>query len=79
MRESGYTREIKLNRTNERAPRRGQISVAGVIIGCIGCVIITASSVYTALKMGALPWPTIFTSITALVLLRALGLSLIHI
>ena len=73
MRESGYTREIKLNRTNERAPRRGQISVAGVIIGCIGCVIITASSVYTALKMGALPWPTIFTSITALVLLRALG------
>ena len=62
-----------MNRTNERAPRRGQISVAGVIIGCIGCVIITASSVYTALKMGALPWPTIFTSITALVLLRALG------
>ena len=32
-----------------------------------------ASSVYTALKMGALPWPTIFTSITALVVLRALG------
>ncbi len=48
-------------------------SVAGVVIGVIGCVIITASSVYTALKMGALPWPTIFTSISALVLLRALG------
>ena len=58
---------------NERAPWRGQISAAGILIGCIGCVIITASSVYTALKMGALPWPTIFTSITALVLLRALG------
>ena len=58
---------------NERAPWRGQISTAGILIGCIGCVIITASSVYTALKMGALPWPTIFTSITALVLLRALG------
>lgn len=51
----------------------GQLSLAGILIGCIGCVIITASSVYTALKMGALPWPTIFTSITALVLLRALG------
>ncbi len=49
------------------------ISLAGVIIGIVGCVIITASSVYTALKMGALPWPTIFTSITALVLLRAFG------
>lgn len=62
-----------MNPTNKPAPWRGQISVAGIIIGCIGCIIITASSVYTALKMGALPWPTIFTSITALVLLRALG------
>jgi len=58
---------------NQRAPWRGQISAAGILIGCIGCVIITASSVYTALKMGALPWPTIFTSITTLVLLRAAG------
>lgn len=58
---------------NQRAPWRGQISAAGILIGCIGCVIITASSAYTALKMGALPWPTIFTSITALVLLRAAG------
>lgn len=58
---------------NQRAPWRGHISAAGILIGCIGCVIITASSVYTALKMGALPWPTIFTSITALVLLRAVG------
>ena len=58
---------------NQRAPWRGQSSAAGIRIGCSGCVIITAASVYTALKMGALPWPTIFTSITALVLLRAVG------
>ena len=50
-----------------------RLSLAGIVIGIVGCVIITASSVYTALKMGALPWPTIFTSITALVLLRAFG------
>ncbi len=50
-----------------------ELTVTGLIIGIIGCVIITASSVYTALKMGALPWPTIFTSITALTLLRAFG------
>mgnify|MGYP002551376247 CR=1 FL=1 len=61
-----------MNQARTRA-LRGQLSFAGILIGCIGCVIITASSVYTALKMGALPWPTIFTSITALVLLRALG------
>lgn len=58
---------------SDRAGLRGQLSVAGALIGCVGCVIITASSVYTALKMGSLPWPTIFTSITALVLLRAVG------
>ena len=73
MRGSGYTKELQLSSLNQRAPWRGQISAAGILIGCIGCVIITASSVYTALKMGALPWPTIFTSITALVLLRAAG------
>lgn len=62
-----------MNTSNDRADSREQLSLAGIVVGCVGCVIITASSVYTALKMGALPWPTIFTSITALVVLRALG------
>ena len=62
-----------MDHQNDRATGREQLSVAGIVIGVVGCVIITASSVYTALKMGALPWPTIFTSITALVLLRAFG------
>ena len=57
----------------DHANNGAALSVAGIAIGVVGCIIITASSVYTALKMGALPWPTIFTSITALVLLRALG------
>lgn len=55
------------------ASGRGDLSVAGVVVGVVGCVLLTASSVYTALKLGALPWPTIFTSIISLVLLRALG------
>ena len=62
-----------MNTSNGRAESREQLKPAGIVVGCVGCVIITASSVYTALKMGALPWPTIFTSITALVVLRALG------
>ena len=62
-----------MNTPNGRADSREQLNPAGIVVGCVGCVIITASSVYTALKMGALPWPTIFTSITALVVLRALG------
>ena len=62
-----------MSEQSSRAAWRGQLSPVGIAIGCLGCVIITASSVYTALKMGALPWPTIFTSIVALFLLRAFG------
>lgn len=62
-----------MSSTSDHASWRGQLSPVGIAIGVVGCVIITASSVYTALKMGALPWPTIFTSITALFLLRAFG------
>ena len=58
---------------NPNAKSADGLSATGIVIGIIGCIIITASSVYTALKMGALPWPTIFTSISALVLLRAFG------
>ena len=62
-----------MSTAGSRASWRGQLSPVGIAIGCLGCVIITASSVYTALKMGALPWPTIFTSIVALFPLRAFG------
>ena len=62
-----------MSKAGSSASWREQLSPVGIAIGCVGCVIITASSVYTALKMGALPWPTIFTSITALFLLRAFG------
>lgn len=62
-----------MSRTCRRATSRVQLSATGIAVGCVGCVIITASSVYTALKMGSLPWPTIFTSVTAMVILRALG------
>lgn len=62
-----------MSHPGDRARLRGRLSPVGIAIGCVGCVVITASSAYTALKMGSLPWPTIFTSITALVLLRACG------
>ena len=63
----------KVETTTRPTASHDGFSVTGIIIGILGCIIITASSVYTALKMGALPWPTIFTSVTALVLLRAFG------
>ena len=52
---------------------KGQLTLRGILIGCVGCAIITAASVYTALKMGALPWPIVFAAIISLFFLKALG------
>lgn len=51
----------------------GQLTLRGMAIGIIGCLIITASSVYTALKMGALPWPIIFAAIVSLFFLKVVS------
>lgn len=50
-----------------------QLSLRSLIIGCIGSAIITASSMYTALRMSALPWPTIFVAVLSMGLLKLLG------
>lgn len=51
---------------------KGQLTLRSVIIGCIGCVVITTASLYIALKMGALPWPIVFAALISLFFLRAL-------
>lgn len=50
-----------------------QLSLRSIIIGAIGAVIITTSSMYVALRMGALPWPTIFVAILSMTILKAMG------
>lgn len=52
---------------------RGQLTLRGIVVGSVGCVVITAASIYTALKMGALPWPIVFAALISLFFLRALG------
>lgn len=59
-------------------PAKGQLTARGIVIGCVGCAIITAASAYTALKMGALPWPIIFAAIISLFFLKALGRTNLH-
>lgn len=50
-----------------------QLSLRSLVIGIIGSCIITASSMYTALRMSALPWPTIFVAVFSMALLKSLG------
>lgn len=52
---------------------RGQLTLRGVLIGIIGCAVITASSVYVALRLGALPWPIVFAAIVSLFALKAVS------
>jgi len=50
-----------------------QLTVRSLVIGALGSIIITTSSMYVALRMGALPWPTIFVAVMSLAILKALG------
>jgi len=50
-----------------------QLTIRSLVIGGFGSVVITTSSMYVALRMGALPWPTIFVAVLSLALLKALG------
>ena len=50
-----------------------QLSLRSLIFGAIGSAIITASSIYVALRMSALPWPTIFVAILSMSILKGLG------
>lgn len=50
-----------------------QFTVRGMIIGVIGAIVLTMSSMYVALKLGALPWPIIFVALVSMFFLKLLG------
>ncbi|MCL1798498.1 MAG: OPT/YSL family transporter [Eggerthellaceae bacterium] len=58
---------------SEAAASRPALSVRGMVIGGIGAAVITASSLYVALKLGALPWPIVFAALVSLFFLKMLG------
>jgi putative OPT family oligopeptide transporter len=49
---------------------RKELTSRGLIVGILGLLVITTSSVYVALRMGALPWPTVFVTVVSLAILR---------
>ncbi len=50
-----------------------QLSLRSLILGALGSCVITASSMYVALRMSALPWPTIFVAVFSMALLKLFG------
>ncbi len=51
---------------------REQLNIRVILLGALGSAIISMSSVYVALRLGALPWPTIFVAILSMALLKLL-------
>ncbi len=49
-----------------------QLNLRVIILGMLGSAIISMSSMYVALRLGALPWPTIFVAILSMALLKLL-------
>ncbi|MGI6727845.1 MAG: OPT/YSL family transporter [Anaerovoracaceae bacterium] len=52
---------------------KNQFTVRGMIIGSIGSIILTMSSMFVALKLGALPWPIMFVALVSMFSLKLLG------
>ena len=63
--------------TTETMPAQ-RLTARSVVIGIVGCIVLTAVSMYTALKLGALPWPIVFAAIIALLFLRLCGSRDLH-
>ena len=63
--------------SNSKSPTKNTLvdglSVRSILIGLLGGAFISASSIYVALKMGALPWPIVFASILSFTLLKLMG------
>ncbi len=50
-----------------------QLSVRALLLAVFGSVLITSSSMYVALRMSALPWPTVFVAILSMAVIKLLG------
>lgn len=54
------------------------LTLRSLIIGALGSAVLTASSLFIALKMGALPWPIVFAVLASALSLRAFGKLNLH-
>ncbi len=53
-----------------------ELTIRSIILAALGSIVIAGSSTYVALRIGALPWPTIFVAVLSMALLKPFGASL---
>ena len=60
-----------------KTPLKAQeLTLRAISLAVAGSILIAASSTYVALRIGALPWPTIFVAVLSMAVLKPLGASL---
>ncbi len=60
--------------------KKSPLTFRAILTGIIGLAIITSSSMYVSLRMGALPWPTVFVTVLSMAILgKAKGSTLAEI
>ena len=50
-----------------------QLTARGMVIGAIGSIVLTMSSMFIALKLSSLPWPIMFVVLVSMFLLKLCG------
>ncbi|MGC9125464.1 MAG: OPT/YSL family transporter [Caldisericaceae bacterium] len=60
------------NQTHYAKTFREQFNLRTVLLAACGSALISMSSMYVALRLGALPWPTIFAAILSMAILKLL-------
>ncbi|MDD2427506.1 MAG: OPT/YSL family transporter [Eubacteriales bacterium] len=56
--------------SNKQSSLFPNFTVRALILAIFGSILMTASSMYVALRMSALPWPTVFVAVLSLTLMR---------
>lgn len=54
------------------------LTMRSLVIGAFGSAVLTASSLFIALRMGALPWPIVFAALASVGALRLMGSHNLH-
>jgi len=49
------------------------LTIRSLVIGALGSAVLTASSLFIALRLGALPWPIVFAALASVGALRLMG------
>ena len=64
---------LDLSNVKKATSFKEQFTVRAMVIGTIGSIILTASSMFVALKASSLPWPIMFVTLFSMCLLKIMG------